>query len=171
MVRRPPAAIKHSFDHMSTMPPITVIVRHPRERPQRCSIYPLRHRRDLLFLEYPPRQLPDLAGYVRLCPDAPPLSAEDRDRGLLLLDASWRWAQSMTPMFAQVPGRSLTGYRTAYPRISKRGSDPPTGLASVEALFVALHLLGRPTAGLLDHYHWREQFLRLNGLFETQPAG
>jgi hypothetical protein len=34
----------------------------------------------------------------------------------------------------------------------------------VEALFVAYHVLGRPTAGLLDHYRWAAEFLRLNDL-------
>ena len=43
-------------------------------------------------------------------------------------------------------------------------SDPDNGLASVEALFVAYHILGRPTTGLLDHYRWAAEFLRANGL-------
>ena len=63
-----------------------------------------------------------------------------------------------------VPTRSLQGYRTAYPRVSKLGTDPDNGLASVEALYLAYHILGRPTEGLLDHYRWGEEFLRLNGL-------
>jgi hypothetical protein len=33
----------------------------------------------------------------------------------------------------------------------------------VEALYVAYRVLGRPTAGLLDHYRWAADFLRLNG--------
>jgi pre-rRNA-processing protein TSR3 len=70
----------------------------------------------------------------------------------------------MTRDFLDVPPRSLHGYRTAYPRISKLGTDPENGLASVEALVVAYHILGRPTEGLLDHYHWAEEFLRLNQL-------
>src|SRR6202007_3337296 len=84
--------------------------------------------------------------------------------GVLLLDGSWRWAEAMTRDFADVPPRSLSGWRTAYPRVSKLGTDPDNGLASVEALFVAYHVLGRPTAGLLDHYRWAAEFLRLNGL-------
>jgi pre-rRNA-processing protein TSR3 len=145
-------------------PPITLIVRHPNERPSRCSVYPLRGRPDLRFLDYPPSELPDLAGYVRLAPEGPPLSAADGDRGLLLLDGSWRWATVMTKMFAFVPARSLCGYQTAYPRVSKLYVDPPEGLATVEALFLAHHILGRPTTGLLDHYRWRERFLQLNGM-------
>ncbi len=108
--------------------------------------------------------MPALEGYLRLAADGPPLSAADRDCGILLLDGSWRWADSMTAAFAHVPPRSLSGYRTAYPRVSKRGTDPDNGLASIEALFLAYHILGRPTDGLLDAYRWGAEFLALNGL-------
>jgi len=144
--------------------PITIIVRHPRERPEKCSVYPLRHRDDLLFLDYPPTTLPDLGNYIRLAPDAPVLTAADAGRGLLLLDGSWRWAAKMTRRFIDVPPRSLRGVVTAYPRVSKLYPDPEGGLATVEALYYALHILGRPTTGLLDHYRWAADFLRLNGL-------
>jgi pre-rRNA-processing protein TSR3 len=144
--------------------PITVVVRHPRENPRKCSILPLKGRRDLLFLTYPVRERPDLSDYVRLAAEGTPLSSADADRGLLLLDGSWRWAGDMTRDFLDVPPRSLEGYRTAYPRVSKEGTDPDNGLATVEALFLAYHLLGRPTEGLLDHFHWKAEFLRLNDL-------
>ena len=147
----------------STFPP-TVVVRHPKENPRKCSILPLRGRPDLVFLPYPVKEPPHLEGYIRLAAEGPPLTAADADQGLLLLDGSWRWAGAMTRAFAEVPPRSLRGYRTAYPRASKLGTDPDNGLASVEALFVAYHILGRPTAGLLDHYRWAEEFLRVNGL-------
>jgi pre-rRNA-processing protein TSR3 len=74
----------------------------------------------------------------------------------------------MTRDFLDVPPRSLSGWRTAYPRVSRRGTDPDNGLASVEALYVAYHILGRSTAGLLDHYHWAQEFLELNNLETTQ---
>ena len=148
---------------MATPPP-TVIVRHPHENPRKCSVLPLRGRPDLLFLTYPVAHPPDLAGYVRLAAEGPELGPADAGHGLLLLDGSWRWAGEMTRAFLDVPPRSLHGYRTAYPRVSKLGTDPDNGLASVEALFLAHHLLGRPTAGLLDAYRWKDDFLRLNGL-------
>ena len=70
------------------------------------------------------------------------------------------------------PPRSLSGYRTAYPRVSKRGSDPDNGLASIEALYLAYHILGRPTDELLDSYRWAAEFVALNGLVsESRPAG
>jgi pre-rRNA-processing protein TSR3 len=148
----------------------TVIVRHSHENPHKCSILPLRGRPDLVFLNYPVPQRPALEGYIRLAADGPPLAPADADRGLLLLDGSWRWAASMTRAFADVPPRSLSGYRTAYPRTSKRGTDPDNGLASVEALYVAYRVLGRPTDGLLDHYRWADEFLRLNGWADGEGA-
>src|SRR5262245_56713752 len=145
----------------------TVLVRHPAENPRKCSVLPLRGRADLVFLNYPVVRRPDLSGYVRLAADGPPLTIEDASAGILLLDGSWRWAGSMTRDFADVPPRSLSGWKTAYPRVSKLGSDPDNGLASIEALFLAYHLLGRPTEGLLDHYRWAADFLRANGLEVT----
>ena len=144
--------------------PVTVIVRSPHENPRKCSILPLRGRADLLFLEYPVAGPPALTGYVRLAAEGPELSSADAACGLLLLDGSWRRAQAMNQDFLHVPPRSLHGYRTAYPRAAKLGTDPKHGLATVEALFLAYHILGRPTAGLLDHYRWAVEFLGVNGL-------
>src|SRR5437867_1445087 len=87
--------------------PTTVIVRHSRENPRKCSILPLKGRPDLLFLNHPVKERPPLAGYVRLAADGPALSAADAGSGLLLLDGSWRWAAAMTRDFEEVPPRSL----------------------------------------------------------------
>ncbi len=144
--------------------PPTVIVRHTHENPRKCSVMPLRGRPDVLFLTYPVKERPLLEGYVRLAAEGPLLSPSDADKGILLLDGSWRWAAAMTRDFQDVLPRSLHGWRTAYPRVSKLGTDPDNGLASIEALFVAYHLLGRSVSGLLDHYHWAEEFLRVNEL-------
>ncbi len=155
---------------MPTTYPPTIIVRHRAENPRKCSVMPLRGRPDLLFLNYPVVERPSLEGYVRLAAEGPELSAADAELGVLLLDGSWRWADSMTRDFLEVPPRALHGWNTAYPRVSKRGTDPDNGLASVEALFLAHHILGRPTDGLLDHYHWRAEFLRRNNLPESLRA-
>jgi pre-rRNA-processing protein TSR3 len=147
--------------------PPTVIVRSARENPRKCSILPLKGREEMIFLAYPLTAPIALENYVRLAVEGEPLSPRDADKGLLLLDASWRRAGLMERDFRDVPPRSLQGYRTAYPRRSKRNTDPDEGLASVEALFLAYHILGRPTHGLLDHYRWAEEFLRSNEM----PAG
>ena len=142
----------------------TIIVRNPRENPRKCTVLPLKGRTDLVFLGFPARRRPNLEGYIRLAVLGEELSPGDAEAGILLLDGSWRWASVMNRDFLAVPPRSLRGYKTAYPRKSKLETDPESGLASVEALFLAYHILGRPTTGLLDHYRWAEEFLRLNQL-------
>jgi pre-rRNA-processing protein TSR3 len=150
--------------------PITIIIRHPRENPRKCSILPLRGRPDVLFRTYPVTDLPALDSYVRLAAEGPTLSAADTECGLLLLDGSWRWAEAMNRDFLHVPPRSLCGIRTAYPRVSKQGTDPDNGLASIEALYAAYRIIGRPTEGLLDQYRWGAEFLRLNGWAAMEQA-
>jgi pre-rRNA-processing protein TSR3 len=143
--------------------PITIIVRHPKENPKKCSVLPLKGRSDISFVHYPVKTPLPLEGYIRLAAEGPPLTLDDRACGILLLDGSWRWAEAMTKAFEHVPPRSLKGYQTAYPRVSKLGTDPDNGLASIEALYLAYHILGRPTDGLMDHYRWADDFLRING--------
>src|SRR6202011_3398829 len=87
--------------------PATIIVRHPKENPRKCSILPLRGRPDLLFLHHPVKERPALDGYIRLAAEGPALSAADADRGVLLLDGSWRRAEAMMRSFLDVPPRSL----------------------------------------------------------------
>src|SRR5436190_20127458 len=99
-----------------TVVPITIIVRHPKENPKKCSVLPLKGRADLSFVHYPVKTPLPLEGYIRLSADGPALSSADSACGVLLLDGSWRWAGAMTQAFAHVPPRSLSGYRTAYPR-------------------------------------------------------
>lgn len=149
--------------------PPTIIVRSPRENPRKCSVLPLQGRPDILFFTYPVDRDLELAGYLRLAAEGPLLTAADAPAGILLLDASWNRASAMNKAFAHVPPRSLVGYQTAYPRVSKRGTDPAHGLASVEALYIAYRILGRSTEGLLAHYPWAEEFCRRNQFTEGFP--
>ena len=149
---------------MDPLPPDTVI-RHPRERKAKCTLQPLRGLPGLRLLTARPGFRFDATGFVLLCLDAPVLSAADRDRPLLLLDSTWRLLPALEATLTGSPlRRSLPCWiRTAYPRTSKLAADPPAGLASVEALYAARFLQGRPAASLLDHYHWKDPFLRQFG--------
>lgn len=142
----------------------TWIVVHPRENRRKCSVEPLRGRSDLHFANFRTQRPPFPEGepYVRLGIGGPLLSAEDADKGLLILDGTWRLAEKMEPAYSQLPIRSLGPWQTAYPRISKVFDDPQCGLATVEALFAAYVSLEYDPSGLLDHYYWRQQFLELN---------
>ena len=151
-----------SEESPETLP--TVIVVHPRENRKKCSVEPLRGRAGFEFSTYradTPAILP--AGqYVRLGLGGPLLSTADQQFGLLVLDGTWRWAEAMEAQYQHIPVRSLPPWRTAYPRVSKVFDDPATGLATIEAIWVAYWCLGRETTGLLDHYRWGDQFLDLN---------
>ena len=145
------------------MPPPTVIVVHPRERPSKCSVEPLRNRKEFVFCTFPEPVTEDLGNYVRLGINGPLLSAADSARGLLLLDGTWRLAARMEPFYSHVEVRSLPVTQTAYPRKSAVYPDPNEGLATIEALYAALRILGRETSDLLVDYHWKTEFLKLNG--------
>lgn len=150
---------------MHCFPP-TVVIRHRLENLKKCSLRGLEERTDFQFFTYPYTALPPLAGYVVLTLDAPPLSSAESACGLLVIDATWRYAQKMIKPFlgqSEYLYRSLPALcRTAYPRRQEDCPDPERGLASIEAIYLAYRLLGRDTTGLLDNYYWKEQFLQLN---------
>lgn len=144
----------------------TIVVRHRKERLKKCSLRGLEQREDIDFYSYPLKVAPPVEGYVLLSVDAPEtLSIDDRERGLLLLDATWLLARRMEKAL-QLPDtvirrRLPTNVETAYPR----RQDEKRGLASVETLYVAYLLTGRNPEGLLDNYHWKELFLEKNSDF------
>lgn len=147
--------------------PSTVIWRHRKENLRKCSLRGLESRPDMQFFTYPNQELPALEGYILLAMEAPPLSPMDGDRGLLLVDATWRYAALMLRRLEStnlIPRSIPAGFRTAYPRRQSDCPNPDDGLASIEALHIAYHLMGRDTRGLLDHYYWRESFLQQNAL-------
>lgn len=147
----------------STPFPTTYILRHRRENLKKCSLRGLEGRQDIKFFTYPQAELPNLSNYILLAIDAPPLTAADANRGIFLLDATWRYATKMLQFVDHqqvIEKRSIPqGFRTAYPRRQDDCPDPEKGLASVEALYIAYMTLGRNTQGLLDFYHWKEEFL------------
>ncbi|QDT55002.1 hypothetical protein Pan44_30430 [Caulifigura coniformis] len=151
--------------------PTTIIVVHPKERRSKCSVQPLRGQEGFVFWKHPKRGPQPLEGYVRLGLGGPQLTADDADRGLLILDGTWRYAATMERDYADVPVRSLGGWVTAYPRTSKLFEDPAAGLATIEALAAAYVQMGRPIERLLDSYAWRDRFLAENAaIIEGFPA-
>lgn len=120
------------------------------------------------FLRYPLVELPPLQGYILLDIDAPLLTPADKGSGLLLLDATWRYAERMRQA-VQAPGliarRLPDHFRTAYPRRQDDCQDPDRGLASIEALFLSYWILERDCEGLLDNYYWKDSFLEKNKQF------
>lgn len=152
----------------------TIILRHRKERLAKCSLRGLEERDDLHFFKFPNESPGDLSGYVILGLDGEPLSPADASVGLCLVDGTWRYAQRMLNHLIRnqsgLAYRTLPrGFHTAYPRRQSHCPEPEAGLASVEALFIAFHILGKSTTGLLDNYHWRDEFLELNPSLVSFP--
>lgn len=148
------------------LPPKTLILRHRKENLKKCSLRGLEVREDCCFLKYPCEKIPPLEEYLMLVMEgAPLLSKEDSNRGILLLDSTWRYLPKMMATVGAVEKRILPGhFKTAYPRSQEDCVDPTRGLSSLEALFISYKILGRATEDLLDHYHWKDKFLYINNL-------
>ncbi len=155
--------------------PHVLILRDPRESAAKCSLTPLRGMPGIEFRSFDPQARVPAKDRVLLHPDGEEISAADRGRDLLVLDSNWRRLPKLVASLEGQPLlRRLPPLRTAYPRRSRIHSDPQDGLASVEALWAALALLGDSRPELLAGYHFREAFLDLNpglrALLES-PAG
>lgn len=146
------------------------VIRHRKENLKKCSLRGLESDPRFDFFTYPLKEIPPVKGSILLTLNAPILSIEDRGHPLLLIDATWRYAEKIASVhrfdFKDCIPRSLPpGIRTAYPRKQEDCSEPDRGLASIEALYAAFYLLGYKTQGLLDNYHWKNEFLLLNKEF------
>lgn len=149
----------------------TIILRHRKENLAKCSLRGLESREDLRFFTYPKDSLPPLENCIMLSMDQGPLlSRADHDLSLLLIDGTWRYAEVMSRSIPpHIQKRRLPPhFRTAYPRRQTHCPDPSRGLSSVEALYVSYALMGRDPKGLLDHYHWKEAFLKLQTIDLTE---
>ena len=149
----------------------TIVIRHTRENVKKCSLKGLEGLPEFAFYTYPDcvvgkEKLPQLQNYLLLDVEGKPLSKDDEGSGLLLVDATWRLAEKIvrcTPELHDMPRRSIPhGFKTAYPRRQDDCPDPDSGLASLEALYIAFCLLGHKCPNILDTYYWKNEFLEKN---------
>jgi pre-rRNA-processing protein TSR3 len=140
-----------------------LILRDPRESTKKCSLTPLRGAEGIRFVGYEPDKRIDAGKRILLHPDGDEITSADRGKPLLLIDCAWRrLPQLLATVDGDLEHRRLPKLITAYPRKSKLFEDPEQGLASIEALYAALALLGEVRTDLLECYRWRAQFLMLN---------
>ncbi len=144
--------------------PATIILRHRRENLKKCSLRGLEELSSFSFYTYPKDHLPEHAGYILLSLGEKELSYEDKDYGIYLIDGTWKLASKMDKTLPFHPEkRSLPkGFKTAYRRRQEDCEDPESGLASIEALYIAYVILDRTDESLLDNYHFKDEFLAKN---------
>ncbi|PCI78586.1 hypothetical protein COB21_00420 [Candidatus Aerophobetes bacterium] len=149
--------------------PSIIIYRHRRENKKKCTLEPLKSNTECSFFTYPQEPLQATPHTLVLSMQGPPLTKNDRDRPLLIIDGTWRYAEKMqeqTPLIHTLEKRSLPAcIKTAYPRKQEDCPDPDSGLASIEALFIARLILELPAKHLLDNYHFKRSFLEKNAQF------
>ena len=145
-----------------------VVIRHPKERKSKCSLAPLHKLSGITFHNARENFRFDATGYILLTLNASPLTSQDSGHPFIILDSTWHLIPKLETCIKGDPlRRSLpNNIKTAYPRISKIFEDPQGGLASIEALYVAMKIVGENNPALLNGYHWKEEFL--SGLIETQ---
>lgn len=140
-----------------------LILRDARESTAKCSLTPLRGFPGIRFVTWKHDRRFEVGERVLLHPDGQEITAPDAGRPLLLIDCAWR---RVPALLATCDGtlvhRRLPPLATAYPRRSRTFVDPDQGLASVEALYAALALLGRPAPELLAGYRFADAFLAAN---------
>jgi len=144
----------------------TVIIRHRKENLKKCSLKGLEKNPEFKFYKYPCDILPDLSGYILLKMGSPPLNQKDAKKPLLLIDSTWKCLPKILKILPEnIHCASLPdNFHSAYPRVQTACPDPKTGLASIEALYIAYMITQRNTQSLLDNYYWKEQFLKSNNL-------
>ncbi len=142
------------------------------ETPNKCTITPLAGRADFrlipVFGEGPlgPLSAPILLHHEGTC------LTELRSRfstppDLACIDSVWRRVPKIAPRIIWKVGPALrakipTGFVTAYPRVGRPHQDPPGGLATIEALFIAAALLGNWDVSLLSQYYPSRRFIESN---------
>lgn len=141
------------------------VLRHFRENVKKCSLRFLHDNPNFEFIKAKPPFEFDATGYTLLEIDAPQISPADLGRPVLLLDSTWhllpQLRRGITGKF--VPRSLPSALKTAYPRKSKVFCDPSRGLATIEALYAALRLMGDTDfGGILENYRFAEDFLSTN---------
>ena len=140
-----------------------LIVHDLREPAKKCSVTPLRGMEGVRFAPVQGGKRVDVGRRIWLHPDGEELSPADRGLGVLLIDCTWRRVSKLSKLIdGELIRRRLPPLVTAYPRRSKLTPDPEHGLASVEALYAALAILGDPRPDLLKDYRWAAEFLAAN---------
>jgi ribosome biogenesis protein Tsr3 len=139
-----------------------------KENPRKCTIQVHKGRPDFLIRTFSlPKPITALSADCLLHIDGEDLSTMDRTglKSLSLIDCTWR---KVAPALHSIAGplprlvRIPEGFVTAYPRKNKKGEDPSTGLATIEALFIAAAFLGIWDESLLEKYYFGQEFLTLN---------
>jgi pre-rRNA-processing protein TSR3 len=139
-----------------------------KENPRKCTILPQKERSDFKIRYFGgPKPIDPFEADCLLHIDGEDLASLPRGscKSVAMIDCNWKKVEGALqkvvrplPRLVRIP----EGFLTAYPRRNAQGKDPPAGLATIEALFIAAAFLGTWDETLLDKYHFQTQFLEMN---------
>ena len=134
-----------------------------------CSVNYIKDREDVFIYEQREVALGTVGSWhfadkILLQLGAEPLTSKDNGNDLIIIDMGWKDALKLSKRFPpEIQRRSISGFKTAYPRTKKSSIRPDSGLRSIECMFVAkLIMTGTEDESLLRNYHFREKFLEIN---------
>ena len=129
-----------------------------------CSINYVKDRGDVLIYNKEEVANFNFDNKLILQIDAESLSSKDSGKDLIIIDMGWKDALKLSKRFpSQLQRRSISGFKTAYPKTKPSSIRPTGGLRSIECMFVAkLILRGIKDESLLENYHFKDQFLEIN---------
>lgn len=144
------------------------------ETPNKCTIAPLAYRDDFNIRKIASQpHLAPLASDYLLHPDGISIAAVPRHShsySLAAIDCVWRrlspileTIEAPLPTPLAIPPGFVTAYpRRSHPSNSKTNVDPASGLATIEAIFIAATLLGHWDPTLLSEYFFGARFVEIN---------
>jgi ribosome biogenesis protein Tsr3 len=147
-----------------------IIISRDEKIEKKCTLYPFRGREDFSFrIRNDPGDIS--SDSILLTPEGESLTftlaeniknrISNNDLEIVLVDSRWKKAKGVVDSLPDIQKVSLKGYETGARR---RDPPPKGGLASCEALYLASLFLGQPDHTLLDKYHFKNRFFRLNNL-------
>jgi DTW domain-containing protein YfiP len=146
-----------------------IIISRDKKVEKKCTLYPLRGRSDFSFrTRKEPGEFSSKA--ILLFPNGETLTPEhvseiknqDPEKSkleIVLIDSRWKKTKGVLDLLPLLRKVSLEGYNTGAIR---RDPPPQGGLASVEALYLASQIFGKPDLSLLENYHFRRRFFEIN---------
>jgi len=139
------------------------IIKDYHENAKKCSVLPLRGRKDFEFISRDNFDVSDFSGLTLLHPEGKPVKKISKDEKLLLVDSNWRKARKMYSRLEQkypnMKKISISGFVSGYPW--KKGR-PENGLCSIEVIFAAHLVAGIHDESLFENYRYKDKFLELN---------
>lgn len=148
-----------------------IIISRDKRIEKKCTLYPLRGRSDFSFrTRLNPGEFSKNS--ILLFPDGEPLTSElvneiknqvveSSHLEIVLIDSRWKKTKGVLDLLPPIRKVSLNGYTTGAVR---RDPPPQGGLASVEALYLASQIFGKPDLTLFENYHFKERFFQINNL-------